>query len=492
MAIQAESMPYCCVHRKNRDKRRAHINANFAVHRGARHCAFPSANAGSSATSSGDCAASAPARSRWLSAAESRVALPLAAALLLCNANRVCLSVAVVQLSLPLQQAAIIQSAFLYGYMLGQIPGGTLADSIGGKRTLACGIALFSLADACFPLAFPAASASSTYQPVILWAALLLRWLVGLGESCCMPTMNAMLSQVDSRRKSTAVGCAFSGFHSGTITGLLLSPLIIQNLSWRWVFYLFGGAGAPLLLLWLSVVPNDGPSSKQRMMRESNVQGTSQQSASLSLLRLFATSSAPYAIVIATVINHFGFFVLLNWIPTYFSQLGLNVKNSALLSVAPWCMMAVSSSGSGVLADACIQYEVLSRRQVRWLAQTIAFVGPAAMLICISTTTSPRAALVCFSIALTCKAFGQAGFVANQQEIAPGAAGKLVGVANTFGSLGGALGTWGTGLLVERTGSWTSIFYMMALLYVIGTLLWLLMCRVDPHSEDTKYSAGIG
>lgn len=37
--------------------------------------------------------------------------------------------------------------------------------------------------------------------------------------------------------------------------GLLLSPLILQHYGWRALFYLFGLAGAPLLLMWALVVP---------------------------------------------------------------------------------------------------------------------------------------------------------------------------------------------------------------------------------------------
>ena len=416
-----------------------------------------------------------PARVRWLTAREASVALPLAASLFLCNANRVCLSVAVVYLQLPLQQAASVQSAFLYGYMVSQLPGGALADSIGGRTTLGVGIVVFALADACFPLAFP----KSSTQPVI-GLAIALRCLVGLGEGVAMPTVNSMLAHVDSTRKSTAVGCAFSGFHSGTIAGLLLSPLIIQSLSWRWVFYLFGGAGLPLLALWLSVVPESCSLCASPSASPSPLSKSPTPSPFASLRFLFRTSPAPYAVVLATVINHFGFFILLNWIPMYFSRLGLNLKSSALLSVIPWIAMAISSSASGMLADLCIRRGLLSRHQVRLLFQSIAFIVPAAMLFLISTTSSATLALLCFTAALTCKAFGQAGFVANQQEIAPFEAGKLAGISNTFGSLAGALGTRVAGTLLARTGTWESVFYLMASLYCVGNALWLMLCRVDP------------
>ena len=43
---------------------------------------------------------------------------------------------------------------------------------------------------------------------------------------------------------------------AGNLVGLLLSPLILQRFGWRALFYMFGAAGLPLLLMWAAVVPN--------------------------------------------------------------------------------------------------------------------------------------------------------------------------------------------------------------------------------------------
>ena len=49
---------------------------------------------------------------------------------------------------------------------------------------------------------------------------------------------------------------------------------------------------------------------------------------------------------------------------------------------------------------------------------------------------------------------------------------------NTVGNIGGAIAPLVTGYAVERYGSWNLPFYLMAGVFVIGTLLWLL---VDPY-----------
>jgi MFS family permease len=47
-----------------------------------------------------------------------------------------------------------------------------------------------------------------------------------------------------------------------------------------------------------------------------------------------------------------GYFIYLNWLPTYFNRvLGVNLRSSALLSFLPWLVMAVGCSLAGIIAD---------------------------------------------------------------------------------------------------------------------------------------------
>ena len=47
-----------------------------------------------------------------------------------------------------------------------------------------------------------------------------------------------------------------------------------------------------------------------------------------------------------------GYFIYLNWLPSYFNKvLGVNLRSSALLSFLPWLVMAIGCSAAGVIAD---------------------------------------------------------------------------------------------------------------------------------------------
>jgi MFS family permease len=70
--------------------------------------------------------------------------------LLVCNMDRICMSVAVIPMSQSFGWSPSVQgfvgSAFLWGYMATQLLGGEAADWYGGRKVISFAIAFFSLA----------------------------------------------------------------------------------------------------------------------------------------------------------------------------------------------------------------------------------------------------------------------------------------------------------------------------------------------------------
>lgn len=84
--------------------------------------------------------------------------IPTALVLLVCNVDRICMSVAVIPMSQAFGWSPSVQgfigSAFLWGYMATQLLGGQAADRYGGKLVISLAIVFFSLASL-LPLASP-------------------------------------------------------------------------------------------------------------------------------------------------------------------------------------------------------------------------------------------------------------------------------------------------------------------------------------------------
>lgn len=450
-----------------------------------------------------------------------KVVGPTALALLLCNMDRICMSVAIVPMAQefgwPAGVQGLVQSGFLWGYMATQMIGGSLADRYGGRAVMAYSILWFSTASLLMPIAL---SAKIMAAGLTLPAVMLARGLVGLGEGVALPAMNNLVANnVPPARRSTALGGCFSGFHTGNLVGLFLSPLILQKLGWRGLFYTFGVLGYPLLAIWLAIVPK--PKAKQdsaaqteegflrattphpnpirripmspdpdhdmekaiaaapagRLLQQPQQpeQAAKAPPANINTLKLLS-SKATWAIIVVNFVNHWGYFIYLNWMPSYFVKaLGFNLRASSFLSFLPWTVMALGSSAAGLLADGLIKKGV-SVTQVRKRLQTVAFLGPALALVVLSRSKDPRLAVACMTCALGITSLGQAGFVANMSDIAPRYAGRLFGLANTFGSFAGILGVSAVGFVVEKTGSFDPVFKLTAVLYIVATIVWNLLC----------------
>jgi hypothetical protein len=76
----------------------------------------------------------------------------------------------------------------------------------------------------------------------------------------------------------------------------------------------------------------------------------------------------------------------LSWLPTYYNQeFGVDVQQSALLSVLPWFVTILVSNSSGWIADGLANSGRLSMTNTRKLLQTIGSVGPALALLYLAT-----------------------------------------------------------------------------------------------------------
>lgn len=363
--------------------------------------------------------------------------VPTALALMLCNMDRICLSVAMVPIASELGWAegvqGIVQSAFLWGYLANQLVGGSMADKFGGKVVMAWGIVFFSLASALLPLVAvtPAMAALGWTLPAVLFV----RFLVGLGEGVALPSMNNLVAtRIEPSQRATALGVVFAGFQSGNLAGLLLSPIIVNWVGWRGLFYIFSIIGLPLVMFWNRVVPEKPKSS---LLAAQN-SGSEEEKEKISLFRLLK-SPAVWAIIIANFANHWGYFIYLNWMPTYFVKVhGMDLRASSFVSFLPWLIMAIGSSCSGVISDALVR-RGFNRTLVRKIVQSVAFLGPLIPLITLSAgNLSAQNAVMAMTLALGLTSVGQ--FVTNMSDIAPHQAGKLFGLCNTFGCIAGILG----------------------------------------------------
>ncbi|PNX93146.1 putative anion transporter chloroplastic-like, partial [Trifolium pratense] len=99
-------------------------------------------------------------------------------------------------------------SSFLWGYIFSSVIGGALVDRYGGKRVLAWGVLLWSLATLLTPLA-------ANHSTIALLA---IRAFFGLAEGVALPSMSTLLSRwFPNNERATAFGISMAGFHIGNV-----------------------------------------------------------------------------------------------------------------------------------------------------------------------------------------------------------------------------------------------------------------------------------
>ncbi|KNA12408.1 hypothetical protein SOVF_126200 [Spinacia oleracea] len=401
----------------------------------------------------------------------------------LCSADRTVMSVAIVPLAhthaWSTSFVGIVQSSFLWGYIVSSVIGGAMADKLGGARVMAWGVALWSLATLLTPWAANHSSAT----------LLVVRAIFGLAEGVAFPSMNILLSRwFPIHERARAVGISMAGFQLGNVLGLCLTPVLMSLVGISGPFLLFASLGILWLLAWVYGVANDPTQSpfisnlELQLIQAGKFVDSSSQSNGKNIplpLGILLSKKPFWAILIANFTNNWGYFVLLSWMPIYFKTvLNVNLKEAAWFSAIPWGVMAVSSFVAGSASD-YLTKSGYSLIYVRKMMQSIGFIGPGLSLLCLNYAKSPGVASIILTIGLSLSSFSQAGYFLNIQDIAPHSAGLIHGITNAAGTVAAIISTIGAGYFVEWLGSFRAFLTLTSMLYFAATIFYNLYATAE-------------
>lgn len=185
-----------------------------------------------------------------------------------------------------------------------------------------------------------------------------------------------------------------------------------------------------------------------------------------------------------------GHYVCLSWLPTYYNQeFGVDVQQSAMLSVLPWFVTVLVSSSSGWIADWLANSGTLTMTQTRKLMQAVGSIGPAACLLYLASCSDQPGkldmgqAMLLLTATLSLGGFQSAGFASNHQDIASKYAAVLFGFTNALSSLMGTCSVYATGLILDATGSWSLVFELVAAFWLAGAVFYLSWASAEQQFE---------
>jgi len=379
---------------------------------------------------------------------------------------------------------------------------------------------------------------------------LLVRTIMGGAESVVLPAIQRIIAKwVPPSNKSFAIAGVYTGFQSGTVLAYLASPFIIDNLGlgWKGLFYLYGGIGAAWLVPWL-IYARDAPDGDvvAKLLGEEEdeycdvvleeerdvtflVNSMREDDASLLIERrdlascmgeeeeekeddknknealeeaLSVLKAAPWsklikspgvwAMTLAHAANNWGLYNSLSWTPTFYAeQYGLNVKESAFLSVLPSVAGAIGGIVAGSVADKIIvslnsnlkendtMDSVSISTNVRKTFQAIALFGPGLCLLTLSShiPDQPLTAQALLTGTVGLQAFNAAGYgAATQEKAGEKWSGLLYSITSLPGVMFGSLGVYVTGQILDATSQdWSIVWGLTGCINILGALafVWL-------------------
>lgn len=369
-------------------------------------------------------------------------------------------------------QLGLIGSSFMWIYAVGSFAAGFLCDRWSRKSLIFGGCFFWSLVTMLTGWCFK------------LWHFVAVRTMEGLGEVFYFPASNAMIADYhNTRTRSTALSLHQSGVYFGTIIGSWLGAWIAERYGWRYGFYLFGGIGVfvSLILYRFLKEPARGLAEKKSENNQTSTNFIGEENLAFSkpTIAMFLAYIAKQPIIMllmfAYMSANFVTGIFFSWMPTFlyekFSMTLSHAGGSAVMTVQVASIVGVLITGKLVdrlsltMADARVFMQIVS---LFLGCSAIVAVGTA------SSVTFVLLAMTCFGF---CKGGYDGGIFASQFDyVEPRFRGSIVGLMNTFGGCGGALGTfvigavssYGAGTAMARMGkaiSWSaSIYFLGALL----------------------------
>jgi MFS family permease len=369
------------------------------------------------------------------------------------------------ELGLSNTQLGLLLSAFFWSYAPGQLPAGWLAERVDARLVLACGLAVWGAATALAGFATGFAM------------LLILRVVLGCGESVMFPASFKILAcEASEGQRGRANGFLASGLHLGSAFGTLVGALLMARFGWRVVFIAAGCASLLWLWPWLRT-PRSASRHRTRATRDGPP--------TLTLLR----SRDLWGSCLGAFCGAYGLYLVLTWLPVYLVKArGFSMAQMAPIGAGVYALAALAGVLTGWVSDRWLAAGASGNR-VRKTAMLVAFGG---LAVCLSVCAwaghvGSLLAMAGCGVSLGVEVAGL--YVCAQTLGGPDAAARWMGVQNFCANLAGITAPIVTGMVVDRTGSFTAAFAIAAGLAVIGIVAFGFIVRriecIDWYATDT-------
>ncbi|MDH0744851.1 MFS transporter [Pseudomonas sp. GD03842] len=362
------------------------------------------------------------------------------------------------EFNLTKTQIGLVFSAFAYPYLVFQIIGGWVSDRFGAKRTLVvCGLVW-------------AGATVLTGLAGGFVSLLIARVLLGLGEGATFPAATAAMSRwvaKDQRGFAQGITHAFARLGNALAPAAMIA--VMAAYGWRESFYVCAAISFVWVMLWMLVF-TEHPKDHPRITR--------QELDALPPLKPKSRVALPWGRLfkrmapVTTVYFCYGWtlWLLLSWVPMYFMNMGLDLKNTAIFSSTVFFGGVVGDTLGGIVSDRIYKRTGdLNKARSRMVAVCLSLTLMA--LIPLMFTHDMYVSLACLAVAFFFSEMTIGPMWAIPMDIAPDHCGTASGMMNTGSAMAAIVSPVAAGLLIDQFGNWQLPFLVSIVLLAIGVLL---------------------
>lgn len=374
------------------------------------------------------------------------------------------------ELGFSATEMGLLLSVFSFGYALCQLPIGMVMEKFGIKKIYGFGLFLWSLSQTVM-------GCLSSFRYMIFT-----RIILGIGESPHLPTGVKVVNDWFNIRER---GLPMSIVNmSSTLAQALAPPLLIALMlafGWRSMFIIIGIAGIILSILWGIFYRNRDDikltNDELRYLEEDTPPSSKNKLSFREWASLFKQRSL-WGMIIG--FNGVGYMVwlFLTWLPAYLEKSrGLSLESTGWVAAIPFLFGALGMIVNGFVSDWVMKKGADKMKSRKWMI-CIGLLCAAGFTLPAAYTMSTFIAVGCISMALFSIHFaGTSAWGLILVSVPSRLITSVSGIQNFGGFIGGSFAPIITGIILDKTQSFTLALVVSAAVAFFASLVYFFLVK---------------
>ncbi|CAH1116345.1 unnamed protein product [Phaedon cochleariae] len=380
-----------------------------------------------------------------------------------------------------------ILGSYFWGYCVGSLPGGVLADVLGSYKVIFWTCLLSAILNSL-----------SVYAAHVHYALLMTcRFLIGLLAGPVYPAVQVLIAKWAPPAEK---GKFVAGMMGNTLSTCITFPLVgavTAAWGWDWGFHVLSIQILVFCVIFFFVA-SDTPDSHKFISQEEKdfireAQGASVSKKKMQPPYLQIMKSVPFWILnILHFGNLYGLYVQITMVPKFMTQvIGFDLKGAGGLSALPSLARLFSGLGIGALGDYLKRKQVVSNLFIRKFFVLFSHIIPGLLMMALALIGC-NSIMVIVLLVMSMAVNGAAVLtnLQNSQDLSPNFAGTIFGIISFCGGTAGFIVPPVTALFTGDTNGttteWGYTFIIGGGIYCLTGIIFIIFGSVKEQSWNKK------